>query len=199
MEKKLGIVKKKKLKIIRSFTIFILCLFTKISWAHDIEHFFMPNDSELAQKSILEAINKSKYSIDIAMFMFTNKKIAQALIKKSKNSNENTIRVIVDKSFYNSAESKVYRLSKARNIQIFLAQGLPKKSNKTGLMHTKLLIIDDKIVYVGSTNFTKSAFSVNYEVLLKIRDKTTAKLYKLYLNQILVDAESKDGTINNDK
>lgn len=170
---------------------FIFCM--QLASAQDIEHFLMPADGEIAQKSIIKAIEDSKTSIDVAMFMFTNKKIANALIEKSKKSKENMIRVIVDKSFNNKVNptgSKYRNLTKAKNIRTFLAQGLPKKNKKSGIMHAKLLIIDDETVYLGSTNFTNSAFSSNFEILIRIKDKTTAKLYKLYFNQIVADAES---------
>ena len=47
------------------------------------------------------------------------------------------------------------------------------------LLHAKIYIIDDKIAYVGSVNFTHSAFWYNYELRLKIIDeKGIRKLLK---------------------
>ncbi len=182
--------------MIKILQLLFFVFYVQVVTAQEIEHFLMPADSELAQNSIIKAIDGSRSSIDVAIFMFTNKKIANALIEKSKKSKENLIRVIVDKSYNNKINptgSKFKNLTKAKNIKTFLAQGLPKKNKKTGIMHAKLLIIDDETVYLGSTNFTNSAFSSNFEILVKIKDKTTAKLYKLYFNQIVAGAESIEG------
>lgn len=177
--------------MINLLKVLIFVFFTQTAVAKDIEHFLMPEDRNLAQDSILKSIKNSKKSIDVAMFMFTNKKIANAIIVKS-SKNNSKIRVVVDKSYndeINPRASKIKTLEKAKNIQLFLAQGLPKKNKKKGIMHAKLIIIDDETVFLGSTNLTNSAFSSNYEILIKINDRTTAKLYKLYFDQILNQSE----------
>lgn len=39
------------------------------------------------------------------------------------------------------------------------------------LIHTKMLIIDDEILVMGSHNFSQSAFTLNFETSMVIRDK----------------------------
>jgi len=45
-----------------------------------------------------------------------------------------------------------------------------KKLNITGLVHAKLMIIDNNIIIVGSHNYTHNAFVVNHELSLILRN-----------------------------
>ena len=157
--------------------------------AYEIEHFLFPNDRKVAEKSILKAINNAKESIDIAMFMVTNGKIVKALKKKAKAENDVKIRLIADESYDKKHKiSKVKRLKGNKNIELFVIHG-KKKSKKSkdkfGIMHSKLMIVDNNMTYTGSVNWTKSAFNYNYEILIKIDDLKTAKLYTGYFNEML--------------
>ncbi len=40
------------------------------------------------------------------------------------------------------------------------------------LMHTKMLIVDDTILVMGSHNFSQSAFTLNFETSLIVRDSS---------------------------
>lgn len=42
----------------------------------------------------------------------------------------------------------------------------------TNLVHSKIFLIDNKILYLGSANFTYSAFKTHYETIIKVLDKT---------------------------
>lgn len=45
------------------------------------------------------------------------------------------------------------------------------------LMHTKMMIIDDNILIVGSHNFSLSAFTLNFETSVIIRDSDEIKKF----------------------
>jgi len=45
-----------------------------------------------------------------------------------------------------------------------------KKLQITGLVHAKLMIIDDNIVILGSHNYTHNAFMVNQEISVVLQD-----------------------------
>jgi len=66
-------------------------------------------------------------------------------------------------------------------IQFFKSREIPVKITDK-YAHTKLLIIDDKTVVLGSHNWTASAFASNYEASIIIRDEATAFDYKNYFN-----------------
>jgi len=40
----------------------------------------------------------------------------------------------------------------------------------TNLIHSKIFLIDDKICYLGSANFTYSGFKTHYETIIKVED-----------------------------
>ena len=167
-----------------------LLLFIQFSLGHEIEHFLLPKDGRKAEESIINAIENAKKSIDIAMFMVTNKKLTNTIKKRAKQG-KIQIRLIVDKSYDTEHQkiSKVKSLLPQKNISLFTTKGLAKKKNKFGIMHAKLIVIDNDIVYLGSTNWTKSAFHSNYEILIKITDATTTKLYQYYFNDMLSNAQ----------
>jgi phosphatidylserine/phosphatidylglycerophosphate/cardiolipin synthase-like enzyme len=124
------------------------------------------------------------------MFMVTNKRLTNALKERAKKGKID-IKLIADKS-YDKAHQKISRVKKLvsiKNISLFHTKGLSKKKNKFGIMHAKLVTIDDDVVYIGSTNWTKSAFHSNYEILVKITDATTAKLYQYYFSDMLRQAQ----------
>jgi len=52
------------------------------------------------------------------------------------------------------------------------------ESSKT--LHTKLMIIDDKIAILGSHNYTMNAFNINYEVSVILYDNEIVKELKQY-------------------
>ena len=56
-----------------------------------------------------------------------------------------------------------------------------KLDNDTDTDHLKLVIIDDKIVYVGSHNWSESALYYNHETSIKIISEEIAQTFKQYI------------------
>jgi len=161
-----------------------------MTFAYEIKHFLLPSDGNKAEKSLIYDIAHAKKSISVAMFMVTNKKLTSALKERAKKGKID-IKLIADKSYdaQHQKISKVKKLVSVKNISILSTSGLPKKKkSKFGILHSKLVIIDDEIVYIGSTNWTKSAFHNNYEILIRIKDSTTTRLYQYYFDEMLQKA-----------
>jgi len=59
-----------------------------------------------------------------------------------------------------------------------------KKPITKGLMHTKLMLIDNEIAILGSHNYTMNAFTINYEVSVIIREKEVIERLKQYFDNI---------------
>ena len=59
-----------------------------------------------------------------------------------------------------------------------------KKINTKGLVHAKMIIIDDKIVVVGSHNYSTMAFTQNHEISSLFEDAEIAKEYLLFFNDL---------------
>lgn len=120
----------------------IILLLSINLYAQDTLYFF-PQDAKKAKERIEKLINNSKYSIDIAMYNFGDKKLAELLDKAQK-------RGVSVKIFYDKKDVDF------KNIN---AQTLKKK------LHTKIAIFDKNTVVFGSPNWTKKSFKENYEVL----------------------------------
>ena len=111
-------------------------------YAQDALYFF-PQDAKKAKEKIEKLMKNAKYSIDIAMYNFGDKKLAKLLDKAQKRGVNVNI-------FYDKKDVDF------KNIE---AKILKKK------LHTKIAIFDKSIVVFGSPNWTKNSFKENYEVL----------------------------------
>ena len=171
-------------------TIFIISLtFLSVSSAiggDETEHikvYFSHNGN--CEKAIIEEIGKAKSYINIAIFNFTNGRIARELAKVSKQGIN--IKVIMD------MESSLDDYSKGRflenkGILIKYRKG-PNRNNlgdETGLMHNKFAVIDGKVVITGSYNWTTSAEKWNYENLVVIPSSRVAELFEREFNRLWI-------------
>ena len=128
---------------------------------------FSPRDE--CGKVILNKINEAKKTIDIAMYYFTSRPLAQALIEAKRRGVE--VRVFLDgegaKEYYSKAN-----FLKKNKIPLKLEKG-------EGLMHNKFCIIDNVLLVTGSYNWTASADLRNDENMMLIDSKEIIELYKV--------------------
>jgi len=124
-------------------------------------------------KKVIEEISKAKKEIDIIVYDwrwygdqvgYSIQKFNQEIIQKAKSG-------VSVKAILNTKDTeKVLRENGVKtNIRDF-----------GGLLHTKLMIIDDKIVVVGSHNYTYNAFETNFETSVIIDDEEIAQTFKTY-------------------
>lgn len=142
-----------------------------------IENYFSPNGG--AQKAILDKIKAAQKSIRITAFSFTDTKIGDALKAKHK---ENVAIQIVTEGRNNSGVGAEYAGLKRAGLDIL-------QDGNCYILHSKLMIIDDRIVITGSYNFTESANKSNDENLLVIDDPMLAKQYIDEFNRIYQQAQ----------
>ena len=108
----------------------------------------------------VQAIEQAKSSITLVIYALTDQAITQALYKKSE------------------AGIPVYIVSDAK-----ASPGLTKKLPKAtiirrvgeGLMHQKILVIDQKQVWLGSSNFTPSSLKVHGNLVIGIDNPALAE------------------------
>ncbi len=112
---------------------------------------FSPN----SQSEVINLIHQAQTSIDLQMYVFTNEQIALELIDASKRGVN--VRVILEKRTQSYNLEKIVDALKQGGVEVCWA------SEKYKLTHTKMMIVDDKTVFVGSTNFSKSALLENRE------------------------------------
>lgn len=145
----------------------------KIDNHNVVSVYFSPKDTIITEKIIPQINNAQKY-IYISSFIITHKKIENALIGAKLRGIE--IKIITDAT---SANGKYSIHNSLRNYEIPV-----KIENKAGKMHSKTIVIDDKIVFVGSMNLTKNGENKNDENVLLIENPNVAKTFKeqfLYL------------------
>ncbi len=65
------------------------------------------------------------------------------------------------------------------NIRVLFSQYCSQEQKNDFLVHSKVYIIDDKVAYMGSVNFTFSGIENSFECITKIKDKEQIE----YLNQ----------------
>lgn len=140
--------------------------------------YFMPQDGKKAIKDITVSLSKAKKKISIAIYSFTNKKIAKALKKAAKKNIK--IDIIFDSSAL-KGKSRLKYLAKYKNISTYTLKGkkkMTKKANKWyGKMHSKYIIIDDTKLFFGSANYSYSAFNASYETLYANEDKVLIRQF----------------------
>ncbi len=154
--------------------ILIVVLFVQTSFSRDIYVYFTPSYEAL--DAIIDEINASEKSIDIAVYDFTSRPLARALVK-AKNRGVK-IRVILDRSA-NGPDNRYtkYPFLKANGIDVRFA--VPHIAwDREGLMHNKFAVIDNRIVVTGSANWTASAFKINDENVLIIKRFDIANVYE---------------------
>ena len=127
--------------------------------------FFSPDDN--VQEILIQLIAQEKKSIKIAIYSFTDGKIAQALIDARQRGV--IVEVIVDVSGSRDKFSKI-ELLKSNGIKVTVYD--PKNTSVyNNIMHHKFVIFEDNIggkslLWTGSYNFTKSATMNNQENVL---------------------------------
>jgi mitochondrial cardiolipin hydrolase len=124
---------------------------------------FAPDDDVCAE--LLGMIEKEKKIIKVAIFLLTDERIAQALVKAHERGVQ--VEVVVDPKHLYDRFSRVQLLCK-NGIDVFVFN--PKYGDPlgTGLMHDKFVIFglpEDKnsAVWAGSYNFTRAAGAYNQE------------------------------------
>ena len=119
--------------------------------------------------NLINVINSSKNTLDIAIYSLTKKSIVDSIIS-AKNRGIN-VELMTDK-----IESK--SKSEKAELALLQADNIPIKINThSGLLHIKMTVTDDTVT-TGSYNYTEAATDKNDEVLVIIKDAATAKAWK---------------------
>jgi phosphatidylserine/phosphatidylglycerophosphate/cardiolipin synthase-like enzyme len=125
---------------------------------------------ERCSAHILRELEQAKKEILVAVYAFTSDELAAAVARARQRGV--TVQVIVDREFDAGNERSKARFLEAQKIPLRRVSGI--KSNTTekegGLMHQKFAVIDRRMVFTGSYNWTHSADRFNDENLLLFRD-----------------------------
>jgi len=131
----------------------------------DIQVFFSRVDNP--QAAIARVLDGANQTIHIAMYCFTDAKLAEAVVRARQRGVQTY--VYLDKSQVN------HQYTQARYLA---TNGVPVRiSSNPAIMHNKFAIIDGSTVITGSYNWTKSAYQRNDENLLIIYRPDVAERY----------------------
>jgi phosphatidylserine/phosphatidylglycerophosphate/cardiolipin synthase-like enzyme len=130
------------------------------------EVYFSPNGG--AARAVARAVEGAKKSVHAAVFCFTEREIAQALLAAHRRGVD--VKVVLGKEEKENEFSKLnYLLKGGIDVRI---------DSRSGLMHDKFAVVDTRIVITGSFNWTASAETMNRENLLVLDDEGLAKKYE---------------------
>lgn len=144
--------------------------------AQDAELWLLPDRTGAALNQLLKIIKEAKKSIYIAMFTLTHPVIIQSLIDAHRRNVD--VKIAVDHYTAQGASFKAIETCRREGIPVLLSRGQQ-------LFHHKWAIIDYSKFIVGSTNWTKTAFTKNQDCFIifhKIsskQKKTVKKIWKL--------------------
>ncbi len=170
---------------------FVVVAYTLTASHASIATLFSPNDKPT--KKLIEFINEAQKTIYAAQYLFTDKTIAEALIKaKARNID---IKIILDPISTDSKYGKAELLTQ-NNIAVFVFNPHPNKKgfevsandkwfSNTPIMHNKFVIIDNTLVWTGSFNWTVAANTRNSENVLYTNDRQACKSYSDYFADLL--------------
>lgn len=134
------------------------------------------NCTSLACKEVLQQINKSQNTIDIALYGWDNIPDVLNALKAAK------MRGVKINIVYDNSKNSYYPETQ----DILKLADKKSGDSKETLMHNKFIIFDDKTVLTGSMNFSSTGFSgFNANTLVVINSKEAAKVYKQEFNQML--------------
>ncbi len=148
---------------------------------------------------IVENINNSLYSIDLALFVFSDQQIANSL--QEKNNNLVKIRALIDKNFafqYYSEGldllgvellSNKCKIEKDNNVWQNPLKTVGVSNLAEGdKLHHKFAVIDNNKVITGSHNWSASANYLNDETLLVIENNTINKHFEREFERLYSDS-----------
>lgn len=144
----------------------------------EIQVYFSPNGG--CTDAIVSELQKANKTIDIMVYSFTSRPIAQEIVKAKERGVK--VRILFDK------HQATEKYSKSR---YFLSHGIPIRLNTgNGLMHNKVGIIDSNVLITGSFNWTAQAEKYNQENLLIIKDQTLIEKYQQRFEELWQSGQS---------
>lgn len=147
---------------------------TALTWA-------FTQQGQHPDRLMIAGIDQAASRVDAALYAFNNTQIAQALVSAEQRCN--CVRLISDRT-QSGGKSQVAVLTTVH------AAGIPVRTDThTGIMHMKMIVIDDKTVFEGSFNATTAASTVNDEILVRIDQPKMAHAFGLEFDTMWTDTK----------
>ena len=154
---------------------------------------FSPTDHPT--EKLITFLRSAKKNIYAAVYMITDKNIADELIRAQQNRNVD-VQIVTDKITMDNILGRGKYLV-ANNVPVFVFTGDPianalKEKNAfiNSIMHHKFAIIDD-IVWAGSFNWTRSANQFNREDVFVTDESEPRKKYLARFHELKKECQLK--------
>ena len=166
---------------IRAFLILLLLVNFFVGGVFSrINVFFSPEDK--IRDELISRINSVKRIAYVAVYMLTDKKLVDALIRL-KNSGNIDIQVVTDLYCLEYKYGKIKKLvDSGVDVFVFKPRGV-KNNNRKKIMHNKFALLDD-CVCTGSFNWTAQANYRNFENLVCFDDIDVYKKYVKHFHML---------------
>ncbi|HEX9097053.1 MAG TPA: phosphatidylserine/phosphatidylglycerophosphate/cardiolipin synthase family protein [Candidatus Dormibacteraeota bacterium] len=122
----------------------------------------------------LAAISAARQSIDIEMFVLSDRLVLDALASAARRGVR--VRAILDPTQPQNAATIAELQASGALMRMYVQAG-------DELLHAKVGIFDRQIVLFGSCNWSRSGFTRNHELDLLVRDATLARVFLSQLEQ----------------
>jgi phosphatidylserine/phosphatidylglycerophosphate/cardiolipin synthase-like enzyme len=116
----------------------------------------------------LAAIRNAEHSIDIAMFVLSDRLVLEALATAARRGVR--IRALLDPTQPQNAAAMAELTAAGALVRLYTQAG-------DELLHAKVGIFDRQMVLFGSCNWSRSGFTRNHELDLLVRDATLARVF----------------------
>jgi phosphatidylserine/phosphatidylglycerophosphate/cardiolipin synthase-like enzyme len=131
-----------------------------------MEIYFSPDDNVM--QKILNLVNDAGERIDFLAYSFTYDSLAEAMIQKAQQG----VKVL------GVFDSDMVASNTGTDYEWLVSTGLPVcMDGEAGLMHNKVIVVDEEVVITGSYNYTNSAEKYNDENIVILHNRALANLY----------------------
>ncbi|MFA6527554.1 MAG: phospholipase D-like domain-containing protein [Candidatus Babeliales bacterium] len=172
-------------RIFSFFSLLLIVIFAQPVTGKDVVY-FSPDDHP--SEKLIDLINHAHHKIYAAVYMITDRNIAEALTNAKKRGVD--VKVIMDRASFEGSWGKGKYL-KENNIELFVF-GLgskPKTKFPSALMHNKFALIDNQL-WNGSFNWTRNANKNNQENVILTDNSALYTRFQKHFEVLKVRSQS---------
>lgn len=126
---------------------------------------------------IVEAINNTQRTLDIAAFEWSNACITRAVVAAHERGVQ--VRMVVDDEHTVRDNEDRDLIGDVAPFQWIIDAGIPYRDDaRSGLMHNKFMIMDGQQVFMGSMNYTPRDTYTNNNNILRLRAQRAVQAYQ---------------------
>jgi len=144
-----------------------------------LEIWFLPDNPDAIHR-LKQLMREAKKSIQIAMFTWTRRDLAQEVVDAKKRGVN--VQVVLDHYAGKGAGAAILKILTQNDIDVRMSQG-------GALLHHKCMVVDGETLVNGSANWTKAAFTQNDDCFIVLHNlteeqrKTLENLWQVLRNE----------------